>query len=207
MFRLSKIADYGIIILAHLAQHAGQELDGAPRSLNARELAEHVDLPLPIVSKVLKTLTRAGVLESQRGAKGGYSLAHRPEDLSVADMITALDGPLALTQCSLGPAVCDLEESCAVKSPWLVINRVVHNALASVTLADLTSPAFATQHAPLAGLVHVAEGAALPMASAAGGSRTGAAAGSRIAAGASRNTDGPHSPTSVMADAGTDEVH
>lgn len=157
MFRLSKIADYGIVILAHLAQQPGQHPAermgaGAAPSMNARELAEHVDLPLPVVSKVLKTLTRAGVLESQRGAKGGYSLARRPDELSVADMITALDGPLAITQCNLGPSVCDLEQSCAVKSPWLVINRVVHNALASVTLADLTNPAFAAQHAPLAGL-------------------------------------------------------
>jgi len=160
VFRLSKLADYGIIILAHLAHQASSsespEAEIAAPSSNARELAEHVDLPLPVVSKVLKTLTRAGVLDSQRGAKGGYSLAHRPEDLSVADMITALDGPLALTQCSLGPAVCDLEQSCAVKSPWLVINRVVHYALSSVTLADLTNPDFATQHAPLAGLVGLA---------------------------------------------------
>ncbi len=153
MFRLSKIADYGIVILAHLAQQpAEQARAGTATSMNARELAEHVDLPLPVVSKVLKTLTRAGVLESQRGARGGYSLARRPDELSVADMISALDGPLAITQCSLGPAFCDLERSCAVKSPWLVINRVVQNALASVTLADLTSPAFANQHAPLAGL-------------------------------------------------------
>jgi FeS assembly SUF system regulator len=154
MFRLSKIADYGIIILAHLAQRdlapGSGDAEGAVRSLNARELAAHVELPLPVVSKVLKTLTRAGVLVSQRGAKGGYSLARRPEELSVAEMITALDGPLALTQCGLGPAVCDLERSCAVKSPWLVINRVVHDALASVTLADLTDPRFSTGHAPLA---------------------------------------------------------
>jgi FeS assembly SUF system regulator len=161
MFRLTKLADYGIIILAHLAQQPDPGAhDAAPPSLNARELAAHVDLPLPVVSKVLKTLTRAGVLESQRGAKGGYSLAHRPEELSIADMITALDGPLALTQCSLGPAVCDLEQSCAVKSPWLVINRVVHNALSTVTLADLTNPDFASQHAPLAGLAGLATGAA-----------------------------------------------
>ena len=170
MFRLSKIADYGIVILAHLAQ---QERDADPesvtpaRSVNARELAEHVDLPLPMVSKVLKTLTRAGVLESHRGAKGGYALACRPDELSVADMITALDGPLALTQCSLGPSVCDIEASCAVKSPWLVINRVVHNALASVTLADLTNPAFAAQHTPLAGLAIAQAGSPL------GGARPG----------------------------------
>ena len=71
----------------------------------------------------------------------------------VADMITALEGPLALTQCNLGPDSCDLEQNCAVKSPWLVINHVVHNALASVTLADLTNPAFANQHWPVVGLV------------------------------------------------------
>jgi FeS assembly SUF system regulator len=156
MFRLSKITDYGIVILAHLASHSLAEADEdsgrSAQSLNARELAEQVDLPVPVVSKVLKTLTRAGVLESQRGAKGGYSLAHRPEELTVAEMITALDGPLALTQCNLGPHVCELDASCAVKSPWLVINRVVHYALSSVTLADLTNPDFATQHAPLAGL-------------------------------------------------------
>ncbi|MCH2187354.1 SUF system Fe-S cluster assembly regulator [Myxococcota bacterium] len=157
MFRLSKIADYGIILLAHFAQQAEcgepNAENGMGRPLTAREVAEQVDLPVPMVSKVLKTLTRAGVLTSHRGVKGGYSLARRPAELSVADMITALDGPLALTQCNLGPDRCDLENHCAVKSPWLVINHVVHNALASVTLADLTNPAFANQHRPLVGLV------------------------------------------------------
>jgi FeS assembly SUF system regulator len=157
MFRLSKITDYGIVILAHLASRSVDDGpgEGAPTSIpmNARELAEQVELPVPMVSKVLKTLTRAGVLESQRGVKGGYSLAHRPDDLTVAEMVSSLEGPLALTQCNLGPHVCDLEASCSVKTPWLVINRVVQNALSSVTLADLTNPAFAAQHAPLAGLL------------------------------------------------------
>ena len=157
MFRLSKIADYGIILLAHFAQQADcgetRPDHAGGRPLTAREVAEQVDLPLPMVSKVLKTLTRAGVLTSHRGVKGGYTLARRPAELSVADMITALDGPLALTQCNLGPDRCDLESNCAVKSPWLVINHVVHNALASVTLADLTNPAFANQHRPVVGLV------------------------------------------------------
>jgi len=225
MFRLTKLADYGIIILAHLAQHAsvaGAGGHGPVRGpaaryaeghepLNARELAEHVDLPLPVVSKVLKTLTRAGVLESHRGAKGGYSLAHRPEELSVADMIDALDGPLALTQCSLGPAVCDLEQSCAVKSPWLVINRVVQNALASVTLADLVNPDFATQHAPLAGLALPASATDTASRSVPGSSPSAAGASSPPPAGrASPPSSGPSSrPSSpaVLADAGADEVH
>ena len=156
MFRLSKLTDYGIVILAEMARRSSRgesaETPEGSSSLNARELAEHVDLPLPVVSKVLKALTRAEILTSQRGTKGGYSLAREPEELTVAEMIAALDGPLALTQCNEGPAVCDLEATCSVKSPWLVINHVVQNALASITLADLTNPVFTAQHAPLAGL-------------------------------------------------------
>jgi FeS assembly SUF system regulator len=129
---------------------SGEAADGSQNS--ARELAERVDLPVPVVSKVLKTLTRAGILESHRGSKGGYSLVRRAELLTVAEMITALDGPLALTQCSASPSVCDLEDTCAIRNPWQVINQVVHHALASVTLADLTNPDFAAQHAPLATL-------------------------------------------------------
>jgi FeS assembly SUF system regulator len=148
-----------MVILAELArqrsEHETIEPSAAAQSLNARELAERVDLPLPVVSKVLKALTRAGVLESQRGTKGGYSLARDPEELTVSAMIAALDGPLALTQCNEGAAVCELEDTCAIRSPWLIINRVVQNALASITLADLTNPAFSAQHAPLAGLAQL----------------------------------------------------
>ena len=156
MFRLSKITDYGIVILAEMAQHslaARSEDASAPApNMNARELASHVDLPLPVVSKVLKALTRANILESQRGTKGGYSLAREPDELTVAEMIAALDGPLALTQCSQGPSVCALEATCSIKNPWQVINHVVQNSLASITLADLPSPVFSGQLAPLAEL-------------------------------------------------------
>jgi FeS assembly SUF system regulator len=163
MFRLSKITDYGIVILAHLAQNAAQNAaqdaaqaghDGrrdavAPASQTAREVAAAVELPQPVVGKILKSLARHGVLESHRGAKGGYSLVRRPEELTVADMISALDGPLALTQCAAGPEVCELEHHCAIRNPWQVINQVVVNALSTVTLADLTNPAFTRQHTPL----------------------------------------------------------
>ncbi|MDE0886562.1 MAG: SUF system Fe-S cluster assembly regulator [Myxococcota bacterium] len=156
MFRLSKLTDYGIVILAELASHSLPESPGgepsASPSMNARELAEQVDLPLPVVSKVLKALTRAEILESQRGTKGGYSLARDPAELTVSAMIAALEGPLALTQCSQGTDVCELEATCSIKNPWQVINRVVQNALASITLADLTNPVFTAQHTPLATL-------------------------------------------------------
>jgi FeS assembly SUF system regulator len=151
MFRLSRMTDYGIVLLAHLASERNlHPEESAPQ--NARELAHQVGLPLPVVSKVLKQLARAGILESHRGAKGGFTLTRRPEDLSVAELVTALDGPVALTQCAALPGGCDHERTCAVRSPWQVINQVVQYALSEVSLADLVNPAFSAQHAPLASI-------------------------------------------------------
>lgn len=142
MFRLSKTTDYGIILLAGLARDPSTE----PR--NARDLAQSSDLPLPMVSKILKALAREGLLVSQRGSKGGYRLAREPEKLTVCEMIRVLEGPVALTDCAIGPALCEYETTCAVREPWQLISRVVEKALADVTLADLVrgrpSPAFAS---------------------------------------------------------------
>lgn len=131
MFKLSKTTDYGIVLLARLASERAQ------RSLNARELATATDLPMPMVSKILKALARDGLLASHRGAKGGYALTRAPESLPVAEMIRVLEGPLALTDCAAGPAVCSHETGCVVREPWQQINRVVERALEGVTLADL----------------------------------------------------------------------
>ncbi len=98
MFRISRLTDYGIVVMAHLA---GCE-DGD--SHNARELAEETRLPAPFVSKILKSLTRAGLLVSQRGSKGGYSLARTPGEISVVEMITALEGPVGITECTIHPS-------------------------------------------------------------------------------------------------------
>jgi FeS assembly SUF system regulator len=155
VFRLSKTTDYGIVLMAQLASDSattGSESDsdspgtapGAPeprgasgRSQNARELAECSDLPVPMVSKILKALAKEGLLVSQRGSKGGYSLAKAPEDLTVSEMIRVLEGPVALTDCAIGPSLCEHETMCAVREPWQLISRVVEKALADVTLADL----------------------------------------------------------------------
>ena len=139
MFRISKVTDYGIVLLAHLARSEGASAQ------NAREIALEVELPAPMVSKVLKSLTRHGILESQRGSKGGYSLTRPPEQLTVAEMIGALEGPVGLTQCTLASNLCAHEGSCAVRSPWQIINRVIHDALETVTLADLIDPDFTAQ--------------------------------------------------------------
>lgn len=131
MFRLSKTTDYGIVLMAQLASAP----DRTP--LNARELAQSSDLPVPMVSKILKALAREGLLVSQRGAKGGYQLARLPEQLTVSEMIRVLEGPVALTDCAIGPELCSHESLCTVREPWQRISRVVEKALADVTLADL----------------------------------------------------------------------
>ncbi|RIL03519.1 MAG: SUF system Fe-S cluster assembly regulator [Proteobacteria bacterium] len=132
MLRMSRLTDYGIVLLTHLAAGDPQ------RQHNARELAEAAHLPLPVVSKILKVLTREGFLVSSRGVKGGYSLARTPAEVSVVDVIDALEGPIALTACGSGS--CEREASCRVRAPWQRINRVVRKSLEDVRLADLVAP-------------------------------------------------------------------
>ena len=134
MLRLSKITDYGIVLLARLARAP------AGATHNARELAADTRLPFPVVGKVLKTLAREGLLDSHRGARGGYALARPPEEISVAKIIAALEGPVALTECGLAPGRCEHEPSCDVRSPWEKINRAISQTLDRVTLADLANP-------------------------------------------------------------------
>jgi FeS assembly SUF system regulator len=131
VFRLSKTTDYGIVLMAQLASTPGS----SPQ--NARELAQSADLPIPMVSKILKALAKEGLLVSQRGSKGGYHLARLPEELTVSEMIRVLEGPVALTDCAIGPSLCSHESLCSVREPWQLISRVVEKALADVTLADL----------------------------------------------------------------------
>jgi FeS assembly SUF system regulator len=138
MLRMSRLTDYGIVLLTHLAAGPADAVH------NARELSESAHLPLPVVSKILKVLTREGFLVSQRGAKGGYTLARRPEDVTVVAVIDALEGPIALTECGAG--ACERESSCVVRAPWQRINRVVRKSLEDVRLSDLiTPPPFPTQ--------------------------------------------------------------
>lgn len=134
MLRISKLTDYGIVLLAHFA------LEPAGATLTAREMAEKTDLPLPVVSKMLKMLAGASLLRSRRGAKGGYVLGCRPDDVTVAKLLEALEGPLALVACTAGPGHCEQEKHCTVREPWQRINRAVLDALEEVTLAELALP-------------------------------------------------------------------
>jgi FeS assembly SUF system regulator len=133
MLRISKLTDYAIIVLGYMAKDAGQ-------TYTAADLAESAGVAMPTVSKVLKGLTRAGILKSTRGARGGYQLAHAPEKTSVAHIIYALEGPIALTECGLEHDVCQQSSSCHVRGNWTVINRAIRAALESVTLSDMATP-------------------------------------------------------------------
>ena len=135
MIRLSKFADYGIVLLTYIANRSSNQ----PTS--ARHLSEQSHLPLPTVGKILKTLSRAGILVSHRGPRGGYMLARSSHAITVAEVIAAIDGPIALTECSShAPSLCEFEPSCPVRSNWRHISRAVVGALEELTLADMTRP-------------------------------------------------------------------
>ena len=132
MLRISKLTDYGIVLLAHLRAARA----GAPPATPGSS-SEATRPPLPVVGKVLKTLAQAELLVSHRGAKGGYTLARPPEAISVAEIIEALEGPIALVECSAGPGHCGQESSCHVRDPWQTIHCAVRGTLAGVTLGAL----------------------------------------------------------------------
>lgn len=133
MIRLSKLTDYGIVLMTHMAR-------GTDQVHTARELATRANLPPPTVSKLLKELLRAGLLSSLRGATGGYSLARPPGEISIADLIVALEGPVSITECtSTARGLCELEGHCPSQNNWQTINRAIHEALEKLTLAEMAS--------------------------------------------------------------------
>lgn len=133
MLRLSKLTDYATVILSDMAKDKTQVH-------SAMEIAATTRIALPTVSKILKLLVNAEVLISTRGAKGGYVLAREPENISVATVISALEGPIALTECSISQQACEQAAGCGIRGNWSLINQTIHNALESVTLADLIRP-------------------------------------------------------------------
>lgn len=132
MIRMSKLTDYGIVLLTHMA------MGPAGRVHTAQDLAEASQVPLPTASKILKQLARAGLLVSQRGRKGGYLLARSADDVSVADVINAIEGPIGITECGTEVAgACSLEAICAARSRWGPISRAIAQALRGVRLSAM----------------------------------------------------------------------
>ena len=133
MLRISKLTDYAVVIATHLA--------ACPQAHNVRDLALETRIPQPTVSKVLKRLARHGLVVSQRGVHGGYRLARAADAINVAEVIAALEGPIAVTECSNHVLRgCEYEGGCGVQAHWQRINTAVHDALSGITLADMARP-------------------------------------------------------------------
>lgn len=132
MLKMSRLTDYGTGVLAYLAS-AGAK----PHS--ASQVAEQTGLPAATVRKILKLLTRAGLVSSHRGSQGGYALSRGAGEISAAQVIDALEGPLALTECSVEDGSCELAASCLVGTAWQRINLAIRAALDEISLAELAS--------------------------------------------------------------------
>jgi len=132
MLRVSKLTDYATVVMTCLA--AG---DGV---MSAQALAERARLEVPTVSKLLKQLAQAGLVASTRGINGGYQLSRAPERVTIADIVTAMEGPIGMTECSAHAGMCGHEPHCGVRVNWQRINQAIAGALANVTLADMLHP-------------------------------------------------------------------
>ena len=135
MLRISRLTDYAIVLMSYFG-HAE-----AGRYFSALQLSEASRLPRPTVSKLLKTLSIGALLESRRGARGGYSLTRRPQEIAITDIIQAIEGPIALTDCTRPDAHgCEIESGCPVRSNWMRINARVVDALRGLTLDQMAKP-------------------------------------------------------------------
>ena len=131
MLRVTKLTDYATLVMTVLA--------AAPDAvLSAAELAERAGIELPTAAKVLKPLAQAGLVEGFRGANGGYRLARDPHEVSLADIVEAMEGPLAMTECSIHEGQCGIEDSCGVRGNWQRVNTVIAQALREVSLHAMT---------------------------------------------------------------------
>ena len=129
MLRITRLTDYGFILLAKMCED---------ESLlqNAKDMSEELDIPLPTVSKVLKLLVQGNLLESQQGSQGGYHLSKKANEISAAEIIEVLEGPVSMTACCVTDG-CD--RNCAVSNSWQKVNAVIVNELKSVSLADMVA--------------------------------------------------------------------
>ena len=145
--RLSSMADYAVLTMTAAARHCGTGQligpDGKKRArVNAAQLAEETGLPAPTVQKLVSRLSAAGLLKSVRGAGGGLTLARPAAAISLADIVEAVEGPIALAACvEAGKHDCTLEAECTLKPHWPAVNDIMRAALAGVSLIQLTRPA------------------------------------------------------------------
>jgi Rrf2 family protein len=134
MLRLTKKADYSLIALKHLA--ASRQESGIA-AVSAKEVADSYGIPLPLLSKILQTLTKNGLLVSEHGTNGGYRLSRDPRQISALEVIRAIDGPIILTECFTEHSHCDHSDRCSVRRPLRRIHEGILRLLGSVTIQDM----------------------------------------------------------------------
>lgn len=133
MLRITRLTDYATVILGHMAQ--------APdRLYSAKSIAQELGIGGATASKILKMLSGSQIVISTRGAEGGYKLAKPAEDLPITDIIEAIEGPLAITECALISHHCGQAKGCGVQTHWQKINHVIVGALSELSLADMIKP-------------------------------------------------------------------
>jgi FeS assembly SUF system regulator len=132
MLRISKLTDYAILLMVELTRER--------EMLSAHALAERIGVEVPTASKVLKLLAGGGLLESFRGASGGYRVNRKAAEISVAEVIAAIEGPIAMTECSVEEGLCSQEDSCELRGNWQRISLAVADALHKVSLAEMGAP-------------------------------------------------------------------
>jgi len=137
MLRISKMTDYAIMVMVELHASRGEVL-------KAHALAERSGLELPTVSKVLKLLVKMDLVDSYRGANGGYCLERKAKDISVAEIIAAIEGPIAMTECSVEEGLCAQEAICSLRGNWQRISIAIAKAMDGVSLAEMAQPVKAT---------------------------------------------------------------
>lgn len=130
MLKLTKKADYGLIALRHLATSRG----GA----SAKDIADAYRIPLPLLSKVLQNLARAGLLLSEQGTHGGYRLARDPHEITALEVIRTIDGPIILTHCFTEHAECDQSDLCPVREPLRKVHEGILRLLSSISISDMS---------------------------------------------------------------------
>jgi FeS assembly SUF system regulator len=133
MLRVSRLTDYATVVMTCIAAHPDDVL-------SAVQIADETRLELPTVSKLLKALGHAALVESFRGVNGGYRLARSADGISLAEIVEALEGPIGMTECSVAEGQCDRESQCGVRGSWQRISSVLDHTLRAVSLADMLKP-------------------------------------------------------------------
>jgi Rrf2 family protein len=146
MLKLTKKADYGLIALKHLAMLQAKP-SIARETASAKEMADVYQIPLPLFSKVLQKLTKAGFLKSEHGTNGGYRLAKSPDKITTLEVVMSIDGPVVLTSCFTHEG-CDQHNSCNVREPLRKVHEGIMRLLGSITISDMANDDIAEFNVP-----------------------------------------------------------